>query len=303
MREITLKFAIQNYLDNIVSTKNFSPHTARSYTRNLNQFSEFIVSYTQIPDTLLSQIDKLAVRHFFGYFIEKGNRHRTIAQKLSSLRSFFSFVRQNGWIDRNPFSEIENPKLEKKLPKFLSKSQMERLFRQRVSTDDFLHLRDMAMLELLYSTGIRVSEVAGLSVDLVDFSASMIKVFGKGSKERMVPFGNFAKTALLKYLKIRNDRFHENISRLFLSKNGAPISVRQIFNRIKRHLQIVSDGSNVSPHSLRHTFATHLINNGADLRAVKDLLGHENLSTTQIYTHLRFDRLQKVYNQAHPRAK
>jgi len=302
--KIVVASAIKQFMNYLKNERNFSVHTIRNYRRNLEQLQSFCEKYlNQKTPVTITQIDKLTLRHFFGYCIEQGNSHRTIAQKLSSIRSFLQYSRRAAWINSNPASVIENPKTDKTLPTFLSVKQMERLFKTRISKDDFLHYRDSAILELFYSTGIRISELVGIQFDHFDWGKLQLSVFGKGSKQRIIPVGRIAAQSVKKYITIRRKKFPDASDFLFLSKNGRPLSGRQIFNRVKMMLQIISDGANVSPHALRHTFATHLINNGADLRSVKDLLGHENLSTTQIYTHLQNKKMQEIYQQAHPRAK
>jgi integrase/recombinase XerC len=224
-----------------------------------------------------------------------------MARRLSAFRSFFKFLYREGYIKINPTSAIATPKLEKKLPVFLGQERVEALIS---APDDktLMGSRDRAILETLYSTGIRVSELAGLSVDDIDFISGVIKVFGKGRKERIVPIGDVAMKALRNYLDKRTLSRSKKSDAVFLNKSSRRLTGRSVRRIVDKYIKMCSIQEKVSCHSLRHSFATHLLDRGADLRSVQELLGHKNLSTTQIYTHVTTERMKSIYDKAHPRA-
>ncbi|MBI4974609.1 MAG: tyrosine recombinase XerC, partial [Candidatus Omnitrophica bacterium] len=232
---------------------------------------------------------------------QKDYSKRTIARKLACLRSFFKFLYREGHIKTNPISAVSTPKLDKVLPKFLDVEKMLKLV-QSPPADKISGLRDRAVLETLYSTGIRVSELVGLDVDDVDFISGVIKVLGKGSRERIVPIGEPALAAMRRYIDKRSTDKVRDKDAVFLNKSGRRLTDRSIRRIVDKHIRSLSIREKISPHSLRHSFATHLLDRGADLRSVQELLGHMNLSTTQIYTHVTMERLKSVYDKAHPRA-
>ena len=283
------------YLDKFILyleiEKNYSPHTILNYRLDLTEFLKFI---KQVP---IKDIDYHLLRKFLAQMRGEQYRPRTLARKLSSLRSFFRFLHRENIIENNPAVLLMSPKLDKTLPKFLTESEITELI-QTPSLKTSSGRRDRAILETLYSTGIRVSELVGLNIDHVDLIGNIAKVAGKGKKERLVPIGDKALDAIRDYLKRRK---HKS-SALFLNNSGLRLSDRSIRNIINKHIKMSSVTQEISPHVLRHSFATHLLNRGADLRSVQELLGHVNLSTTQIYTHVTTDRLKEVYNKAHPRA-
>lgn len=286
---------MNRYLDKFILyleiEKNYSPHTILNYRIDLTEFLKFI---KQIP---IKKIDYHLLRKFLAQMRGKQYRPRTLARKLSSLRSFFRFLHRENFIEVNPAVLLMSPKLDKTLPKFLTESEITQLI-EAPPLKTSSGRRDRAILETLYSTGIRVSELVGLNVDQVDLIGNIAKIAGKGKKERLIPVGDKALNAIRDYLQCRK---HQS-SALFLNKNGSRLSDRSVRNIINKHIRAVSLTHDISPHVLRHSFATHLLNRGADLRAVQELLGHVNLSTTQIYTHVTTDRLKEVYNRAHPRA-
>ncbi len=283
------------YIDKFISyldvEKNYSSHTILNYKVDLNDFLAFMA------DTKLEEIDYLLLRKFFAVLRAKKYKPRTLSRKLSSLRSFFSFLHREGYIHTNPAVLLMSPKRDKPLPNFLSEEDMLQLI-QSPQMNELSGFRDKAIIETLYSTGLRVSELVSLNLDSVDLIANIVKVMGKGRKERLVPIGDKAVEAIRDYLSHR--KVKSNI--LFLNKSKTRLSARSVRNILNKHIHTTSILNHVSPHVLRHTFATHLLNNGADLRSVQELLGHMNLSTTQIYTHVTTDRLKKVYDKAHPHA-
>lgn len=283
---------IEKFLRYLELEKGASPHTILNYKLDLFDFKNFLGDAWDIQ-----KIDYLAIRRYLAALKTKNLFQRTISRKLSCLRSFFRFLSREGLLKNNPAVSILSPKSEKHLPQFLSEEEMIKLL-QAPQGDDLLVLRDRAILETFYSTGMRISEVAGLDIPDIDFIGSVVKVFGKGKKERLVPIGNQALKVIKKYL----DKRKTQNQAVFLNKNAGRITSRGIRDIVAKYIHKLSLKNGLSPHSIRHSFATHLLDRGADLRSVQELLGHSNLSTTQIYTHLTTDRLKKVYEKAHPRA-
>jgi integrase/recombinase XerC len=258
------------------------------------------------PDlrTRLLGVDTLLIRQFLSYLAGHDYSKATVARKLATLRSFYKFCVKRGHIASNPVSAIRTPKQEKRLPKFLSNEEVKALL---AGPDDsgLLGARDRAMLETLYSTGIRVSELVGLNIDDVDFLGESLTIRGKGRKERITPIGPTALSAMRKYIEFRRRDNRLNGSdqqAMFVNKHGRRLSTRSVRRKLDKYLAQQGLDLSISPHTLRHTFATHMLNAGADLRSVQELLGHQSISTTQIYTHLTTNRLKEVYDQAHPRA-
>jgi tyrosine recombinase XerC len=284
---------IEKFLSYLDIEKNYSPHTTLNYKLDLEEF------FASLGEASLNikKVDYLHLRKFFADLRERQYRPRTVARKLSAVRSFFRFLYREGLITQNPAMLLVTPKLDKTLPKFLSEEEMVQLI-ESPSTEEVSGKRDRAILETLYSSGIRVSELVGLDIEDVDLIGNIIKVKGKGKKERIVPVGDKAVLAIREYLTSRPP----DKKPLLLNKNGTRLTDRSVRNIINKHLVKTSVKMNVSPHVLRHSFATHLLNHGADLRSVQELLGHVNLSTTQIYTHVTTERLKSVYEKAHPHA-
>lgn len=295
MEEYITKFS--NYLK---GEKNVSPHTLKSYSSDLNDFLNFLKK-EKIPPKV-RYIDHLTIRRFLASLQKKGLSHTTLARKLATLRSFFRFLCREEYLEVNPALGTRTPKMAKRLPKFLALSEVFSLL-ESPDEKSILGLRDRAILELLYATGMRVSELVGLNVGSIDLLGGVAKVWGKGGKERLAPFGREATQALYKYLR-RREALHpgEGEKGLFLNKSGARITARGIRILLDKYIKKASLSQKISPHTLRHSFATHLLDAGADLRSVQELLGHASLSTTQVYTHLTTERLKKIYDKAHPRA-
>jgi tyrosine recombinase XerC len=281
----------QRYLE---IEKNYSKHTILNYTLDLKGFKQFLGEQT------IENIDYLILRKYLAALKEKNMRSRTIARRLSALRSFFKFLTRDGFIKTNPMLTLLSPKLDKHLPQFLTEEEVVKLINAVIpkSVTDDLSFRNRAILETFYSTGIRISELVGLNIEDIDFISCVVKVRGKGKKERLAPIGDYAIRAIRVYLEKRKKE-HEV---LFLNKFGRRITDRGVRDIVKKYLHLAGIRGGISAHTLRHSFATHLLNRGADLRSVQELLGHANLSTTQIYTHLTTERLKSVYDKAHPRA-
>lgn len=290
---------MQRYIDKFMNylkvEKNASAHTITNYTVDLDVFKDFL------GDKEIETVDHLSLRRFLAELRAKNYAKRTVARKLASLRSFFRFLFREGHIKKNPITAILTPKLDRKLPLFLDTARIDRLL--STPTDkNIAGLRDRALLETLYSTGIRVSELVGLDLGDIDFISGVIKVLGKGSKERIVPIGEPALGAIRKYIDKRAGYKVEDRDAVFLNKSGGRLTDRSVRRALDKHIKTCGIIEKISPHSLRHSFATHLLDRGADLRSVQELLGHMNLSTTQIYTHVTMERLKSVYDKSHPRA-
>jgi tyrosine recombinase XerC len=286
---------VEKFMNYLNVEKNSSAHTIKNYGTDLLLFSEFL------GDKDITSVDHLALRRFLAEMRAKNYSKRTVARHLASLRTFFKFLFREGLIKTNPATAVITPKLDKKLPNILDVGKVDRLM-QAPSDKSIAGLRDRAMFETLYSTGARVSELVGLDSDDVDFISGVVKLFGKGKKDRIVPIGEPALKAIRRYVDSRKLEKVKDRNAIFLNKVGGRLSDRSVRRILDKHISAASIQMKVSPHSLRHSFATHLLDRGADLRSVQELLGHMNLSTTQIYTHVSTERLKAVYDKAHPRA-
>ena len=276
--------------------KGASPHTITNYISDLEEFSSYL------GEKKIDQVDHLTLRGFLAKMRGRNLSRRSTARKMASLRSFFKFLYREDLITKNPASSISTPKVDKKLPVFLDERKMVKLV-TAPDVNSLLGRRDRAILETLYASGIRVSELVGLDTSRVDFISGMVKVMGKGRKERLCPIGEKAVEAIRKYVDMKNVKGPAaGAKALFLNKRGTRLTDRSVRRVIDKYIIILSIKEHISPHSVRHSFATHLLNRGADLRSVQELLGHKHLSTTQIYTHVTTERLKSVYDKAHPRA-
>lgn len=295
---------VDEFLVYLRVNKNFSIHTLESYGLDLRQFSVFF-DIEPIADVEL--INHLVIRRYLAKLKEEQLARTSIARKISCLRSFFKFLCRQGYISNNPLIGISTPKLEKRLPEFLYPEELEGLLKLP-NPSDYLGIRDQAILEIFYSSGLRLQELVGLTLADLDLSRGYLRVFGKGAKERLVPIGGCAIRALLKYLKevrpelLSKSTKSEQTVHVFLNYRGTRLSGRSIQRLMDKYLQQLALHRKISPHTLRHTFATHLLENGADLRVVQELLGHVDISSTQIYTHLTKERIRAVYLKSHPRA-
>ncbi len=296
-----------DYLRYIEEGRQLSPNTVSAYRRDLDQFSTWLD--TQRSTWSWHELDRLDLRSYLGHLNRRGLARRTISRKLSAVRSFFRWLHREGIVEANPARTVRSPKLDRKLPAWLSRSDVDRMFElaeSHAADGGYRGARDLAILETFYATGMRVSELQGLTHRDVDLVGDQVKVRGKGRKERIVPLGGAAVRALRRYELRRMEliRMSDRPDRdaLFLGESGRRLSTRRIQDIVREYLDVVADAGELSTHSLRHSFATHLLDAGADLMAVKELLGHESLSTTRIYTHTSKERLKKVYRDAHPRA-
>jgi tyrosine recombinase XerC len=281
-----LQSKINDFLDYLQKEKNYSFHTLRAYRTDLRLFFEFL------KDRMVAMVDNRAISRYLAFLYQYGSDGRTVSRKLSTLKSFFKTLKKIGSVEDNPAGLVRTPKTKKHLPGFLSQPQME----IALEIED---KRDRAILEVLYSCGLRAAELVGLNLPDVDLNREEIKVRGKGSKERIVPLGKPARFAVVRYLRERKTE----TPALFVNYRGGRLTTRSLQRIVRKHLLKVAQASGTNPHVLRHTFATHLLERGADLRAVQELLGHASLSTVQIYTHLTTKRLKEIYKKAHPRAE
>jgi integrase/recombinase XerC len=290
------------------SERNASRHTIRAYAADIRHLFSFQTSNddtkqeVQITEALVREVDELKLRAYLARLHSEGVSRRSIARNLSSIRTFFSFLQREGVITENPAESIFTPKLTRHLPGFLSVEEVKQLL-EAPAPDSPAGIRDRAILEVLYSTGVRVGELASISMSEMDLLGGVLKVTGKGGKQRIALLGRFAVAALRNYLAVRSswDRGMSQ-NKIFLSRTGRPLQERDLHRVVTKYAKQLWNRRAVSPHTLRHSFATHLLDNGADLREVQELLGHSNLSTTQIYTHVSAERLKTVYNRAHPHA-
>ena len=295
-----MKNEIRDFLDYLTYERNVSINTVGAYRNDLESFLEFLCDqyFTMARDQIdLQRLDHLAVRSYLAHLARKKLSRASIARHLSALRSFFKYLMREGTVDANPARGVATPRREKYLPSVLQSSEIALLF-ELPDLSSPLGIRDRAWLELLYASGLRISELVGIDIDDIELRARLVKVRGKGSKERIVPFGRKAAEAIRAYLDIRTSEEDA----LFVNYRGQRITVRSVRRLFNTYVRAASLRAGISPHTLRHSFATHLLNAGADLRAIQELLGHASLSTTQKYTHLNDWQLIAVYKKAHPRA-
>jgi integrase/recombinase XerC len=323
---------VQNFLSYLVDERHFSPYTSRCYGLDLRQFTEFLVEETGIEinmaaetgvssaceaggdvgegtlSAIILKADVERIRSFLSWMSDRDYSSATMARKIATLRSFHKWLEKRGFIETNPMLAIRTPKQSKRLPKAITVEQVEQLLS---APDDqtLLGARDRAILETLYSTGIRVSEVVGINRDDLDDAGEAVLIRGKGRRERLVPLGSHALAALRHYVALHNSELAaagmtiSTEQALFVNKHGGRLSSRSVRRKVTKYLEQVGLDPDISPHTIRHSFATHLLDNGADLRSVQELLGHQSLSSTQVYTHVSARRTRGAYDKAHPRAE
>lgn len=296
---------IDQFLAWLEVEKRYSPETLRGYQIDLTQFCSFLKDHDaeclQSPD----QIDRGVLRSFLGYLSgDLQQQPRSVARKLAALKSFFKYMHREGVVTLNIAAYVHTPKLPGVIPSYLSENQIVAVLDKLSTSDNWMAKRDLAIVELFYSTGMRISELAGLHTNDLNRQKGTVTVLGKGSKQRVIPVGQYAWEAIDNYQYAAKHKFgdRDRNEALFLGKNGTPLGTNGIRLRVKKAIQTIAELKKMSPHVLRHTFATHLLNAGADLMALKDLLGHANLSTTQVYTHVQVDKMKKAFEKAHPRA-
>lgn len=300
---------IERYVNYLRYERNASPHTVRNYRSDLLQFRDYLAANQRTTEVDVRAVDALLIRGFLGVLFEKQEKKSSIARKLSAVRAFFKFLRREGVLVENPSTVVSTPKQDKALPRIMTEEEMNTFLdrvAQAAETGEPPMRRDRAMLELLYASGLRVSELVGLDLRHVNFGEGMLMVRGKGRKERIVPFGSKAKHALESYLPVRQAIVQENKKSaqqaLFLNLKGARLTTRSVDRLVKSYVRRYGPAVKVSPHSLRHAFASHLLTEGADLRAIQEMLGHSSLSTTQKYTQVSIQQLMDVYDKTHPKA-
>ncbi|MCI0336176.1 MAG: tyrosine recombinase XerC [Acidobacteria bacterium] len=301
---------IDDFLQHLKYERNASEHTLRNYESDLMQFYDHIAPPKSNGDRRkveIRAIDNLTIRDYMASLYEKKKKKSSIHRKIAALRTFFRFLCREGILEVNPAKLVASPRVELTLPNHLTIEQMVR-FIETPETETVLGKRDRAILELLYASGLRVSELVNLNLHDIDFNNQNVRVKGKGRKERMVPFGDHAKRALQDYLGVRGELLVEADTEkvdplaVFMNYQGTRITTRSVGRMIDKYVKQCADLHHISPHSLRHSFATHLLDAGADLRTIQELLGHARLSTTQQYTHVSLDKLMEVYDRAHPKA-
>lgn len=290
---------LTEYLDYIRHEKKYSAHTLLSYQNDLNQFSEYLQKENSKAN--ITEAGHLSIRSWIAELIDTGISAKTVNRKLSCLKSFYKFLLSNNIIKINPLQKIQGPKTPKKLPVFIDEEPMLNLFEKISFEEGFEGQRDKLILDILYQTGLRRAELCNLKEQDIDFYNLTIKVLGKRQKERIIPISVELKRNLEAYLTVKKEKELVN-SFLLVNKNNKALKAAEIYRIVKKYLGSVTTLDKKSPHVLRHTFATHLLNNGADINAVKELLGHANLSATQVYTHNTIEKLKKTYKQAHPRS-
>jgi integrase/recombinase XerC len=302
---------LNEFLEHLRYERNVSEHTCRNYQSDLQQFLDYLAPANpktgKRVEPPLTEIDHITIREWLATLHSGQKKKSSIARKLAALRTFFQFLVREGSLEQNPAKMVSTPRQEKKLPKHLSIEEAIR-FIETPDTDTALGKRDRAMLELMYATGVRVAELTRLNLGHIDFKNRLIRVTGKRRKERIVPFGEPALDALKSYLDVR-ENFLNNApvserepEALFLNYQGTRITTRSVGRMVEKYIRVCAGNYDISPHALRHSFATHLLDSGADLRDIQELLGHARLSSTQIYTHVSMEKLIEVYDKAHPKA-
>lgn len=298
---------LQQFLQHLKYERNVSPHTLRNYESDLEQFKQHLFNIEKRADVPVAEIDRLTIREWMAS-LHSDHKKTSVARKLASLRTFFQFLIREGKLESNPAKQVATPKIARKLPNHLSIEDAVRFIETPdISTD--LGRRDRAIVEFLYATGIRVGELVGINLADIDLREKVVRVTGKRKKERMVPFGEPARQAVMLYLEETRGTFLNSCpitardpQALFLNYQGTRITPRSVGRLIDKYIKLCADIHSITPHSLRHTFATHLLDQGADLRDIQELLGHARLSTTQIYTQVSMEKMIEVYDKAHPKA-
>jgi len=291
---------LASFLKYLDIEKGYSSYTIRSYGDDLHSFLSF-AGINPANTRSLEHISHRAVRAWMSSLVGQGLSTRSVNRKLSSLRTFFKYLLRQGVIANNPMKRVVSPKTSKRLPEFVPEADMAKLNTDDLFGDDFEGLRNRLIMTMFYFTGMRLSELVGLTLHSVDLDSMTIKVLGKGSKERIIPIHPELKDIVKEYLDERNKKFSVTVS-FFVTSKGKPVYPKLVYRVVNHYLTVITPLQKRSPHVLRHSFATHLLNKGADLNAIKELLGHSSLLATQVYTHSTFEKLKNNYNQAHPRA-
>lgn len=291
---------IESFLDYLQYERNYSEKTVLAYGEDIKQLREFAQEEYGKFDPL--EVEAELIREWIVSLMDRGYTSTSVNRKLSSLRTFYKYLLKQGEVVVDPLCRIKGPKNKKTLPVFLKESEMNRLLDETDFGKGFKGCRDRLVIEMFYATGMRLSELIGLDDKDVDFSASLLKVTGKRNKQRLIPFGDELRDLMLGYIDIRNETIPVRSEAFFIKEDGRRLYKNLVYNLVKRNLSKVATLKKKSPHVLRHTFATTMLNNEAELGTVKEILGHESITTTEVYTHATFEELKKVYKQAHPRA-
>lgn len=289
-----------NFIEYISFEKRYSQHTILAYSKDLNQFSSFLLEQYNMTD--VTQAGHHQIRSWMVFLMDSGLSERSVLRKLSTLKSFYKYLQRSKLIDHNPTLVVISPKTPSRNPGFIEEEKMNNLFDEISFDDDFTGYRDKLILEVFYNTGMRLAELIELKTSDISFSGSTFKVHGKRNKDRLIPFTKKMEEALRAYLVMKEHEGIKGEDYLFVTKKGKKLYPKLVYRIVNKYLGMVTTLSKKSPHILRHTFATHMLNNGADLNAIKEFLGHASLAATQIYTHNTVEKLKKIYQQAHPRA-
>lgn len=291
---------LEQFLNFLKYEKRYSEHTVTAYEKDLDQFILF--GNEMVEDFLLVEVDHHLIRQWIISLLDQGMTVISVKRKISTLRSLYKFLLREGNLLKNPTELVSMPRSGKKLPHFVQESEMNKLLETSFFSDDFVGLRDKAVLSLFYGTGMRLAELKGIKMNDLYLNEQMVKVLGKRNKERLIPYPLEIKGDLTNYISVRNELFGFSNSYLFLTDKGEQAYDKLLYRIVRKYLSLVTTMEKRSPHILRHSYATHLLNRGAELNAIKELLGHASLAATQVYTHTTFEKLKKIYNQAHPRA-
>jgi integrase/recombinase XerC len=292
---------VKSFLQYLLTEKRFSKHTVNAYSTDINQFLGFLNSDFDIDNHI--EVNDKIIRSWMVHLTDKGLSPRSINRKLSSLKSLYKFELKSGKIKNNPAININGPKTEKRLPSFVEEKEMQYLFENLEFERSFSGNRDKLILDLFYQTGIRLSELQNIKIKDIDFSKKMLKVLGKRNKERLIPLHNQTLILISNYIKIRSKEVQISHPFLILNNNGEQAGKKFVYRCVNSYLSKVTANTKKSPHVIRHTFATHMLNRGADLNTIKELLGHASLAATQVYTHNSINKLKTVYKQAHPKGQ
>lgn len=294
---------LRRFLSHLQYEKRYSTHTLKAYESDLKDFLDYVE--TRYSVTELAAVTHFFIRSWIVELMDGGMNPRSVNRKITSLKTFFRFLLREGVVEKNPMIRIRSPKMAKRLPAFVDEPKMEKLFAEISFSDSFEGRRDRTLMELFYGTGMRLSELIGLEPANVNFHNQTVKVLGKRNKERIIPLGNLLTASLKEYQSARDQHLNEKemvSNHLFFDRRGNKMYPKLVYRIVKRYLGEVTTGEKKNPHILRHTFATHMLNHGAEINAVKELLGHASLAATQVYTHNTIEKLKNIYKQAHPKA-
>lgn len=291
---------LEQFLGFLRYEKRYSEHTVTAYENDLDQFIQF--GNEMVGDFCFVEADHHLIRQWIISLMDRGVKGVSVRRKISTLRSLYKFLLREGLMTKNPVDLVMTPRTGKKLPQFVQEKEMNKLLDTSFFGEDFVGLRDKSVLSLFYGTGMRLAELKGIRMTDLHAVEGVVKVIGKRNKERLIPYPLEIGEDLTRYINIRNDFFGDSNSYLFLTEKGEQVYDKLLYRIVRKYLSLVTTMEKRSPHVLRHSYATHLLNRGADLNAIKELLGHASLAATQVYTHTSFEKLKKIYNQAHPRA-